>query len=215
LGLGAALFLGIGAVVGGVDARTFDLLYSHAREVDNFIAQQPFISGVLMVGVYWIVLGLGLPVASLLSIVSGYFFGVMNGAFVAIFGLLGSAAFTYWLGRTYVYRWLYAHHKERLGIVKKEVDENGPFYVLAVRLSTIFPFFWVNLLFGASGLRWRHYIWPTFVGLIPGSALFLHVGSTLASLDSISGVLGPKMTGLFVGLGFVALLPVLFRRFVK
>jgi uncharacterized membrane protein YdjX (TVP38/TMEM64 family) len=210
-----ALGLGILAVISGVDSRSIELLYAHARELDIFIAHHPIVAAAAMVGLYWVVLAIGLPAASLLSVVCGYFFGMIDGALIAAVGLMGSAAFTYWLGRTYVYHWLYRKHPDKVGLVKTEVDENGPFYVLAVRLSTIFPFFWVNLLFGASGLRWRHYIWPTFLGLIPGSALFLHVGSTLATLDSISGVLSPKMAGIFIGLGFLALLPVLFRRFAK
>jgi uncharacterized membrane protein YdjX (TVP38/TMEM64 family) len=215
--IGGAIALGLGvmAVVGGVDSRSLDLLYAHTKELDIFIAQHPIVAAVAMIGIYWAILAIGLPGASLLNVVCGYFFGMIDGALIAIVGLMGSAAFTYWLGRTYVYRWLYRKHPDKVGLVKAEVDENGPFYVLAVRLSTIFPFFWVNLLFGASGLRWRHYVWPTLLGLIPGAGLFLHVGSTLASLDSLSAILSPKMVSLFIGLGILALLPVLLRRFFK
>lgn len=215
VGGGIALGFGIGAILSGADARSLQWLYAHGEEFGIFISNHPIVSAAAMIVVYWLILGIGIPGASLLNIISGYFFGVIDGALIAGVGLLGSAAFTYWLGRTYVYHWLYKKHPDKVGLVKAEVDENGPFYVLAVRLSTIFPFFWVNLLFGASGLRWRHYVWPTALGLIPGSALFLHVGSTLATLDSLSGILSLKMAGLFVGLGCLALLPVLLRRFIK
>jgi uncharacterized membrane protein YdjX (TVP38/TMEM64 family) len=207
------LLFGIIATASGMDLRFLDWLYLHTKEVDTFISNHPIASTAGMVGFYWLLLSFGLPTASLLNIVSGYFFGMINGSLIAIAGLMGSALFTYWLGRTYVYRWLYKHYKDRLMLIKNEVDQNGPFYVFAVRLSTIFPFFWVNLLFGASGLRWKHYVWPTFFGLIPGSALFLHVGSTLASLDLLSGTFSPKLAGLFVSLGLLALLPIFFRRF--
>ena len=215
VGAGIAIGVGIIATIGGIDSRSLAWVYMHAREVDSFIAHHPIVSGVAMIVAYWLFLGIGLPAASLLNIISGYFFGTIDGALIAGFGLMGSATFTYWLGRTYVYHWLYKYHPKRVGLVKDEVDKNGPFYVLAVRLSTIFPFFWVNLLFGASGLRWRHYVWPTALGLMPGSALFLHVGSTIASLDSISDVLSPKIVGIFFGLGALALLPVFFKRFTK
>lgn len=213
MGGGFALALGLGAVAGGADSKALFWVYTHAKEFDIFIANHPIVSGAMMAGVYWVILGIGIPGASLLNIICGYFFGVIDGALIAGAGLLGSAAMTYWLGRTYVYRWLYRKHPDKVRLIKTEVDENGPFYVLAVRLSTVFPFFWVNLLFGASGLRWRHYLWPTVLGLIPGALLFLHIGSTIAALDSISGVISLKMAGLFIGLGCLALLPVLFRRF--
>jgi uncharacterized membrane protein YdjX (TVP38/TMEM64 family) len=211
--LGAlALFAGAVAVLMGADERSLAWLYAHSQALEAQVSAHAITAGVVFVGIYMVVLGVGLPFASLMSVLSGYFFGLTLGGFVIGVSISLSASLTYWLGRTYVYRWLHRRHRSRIEAIKEEVDINGAFYVLAVRLSAVFPFFWVNLLFGASGLRWQHYIWPTIVGMAPSTALYIHLGHTLSSLDSLDGILETKTLLLFLGLGVIALLPVLFRR---
>lgn len=205
----------VSATVWSVDTNIFKFVSSHTSSFENFISINPILSALIFVGIYIIILGIGLPLASFLNVTTGYFFGGYDGGIVAFFGLSLSASFTYWLGRTYVFNWLHRHHTRRLEIIKKELDKNGALYVLAVRISSIFPFFWVNLLFGASGLKWRHYMLPTILGMIPGVFLSIYIGTKLANLDTLSMVLEPSMSLAFLFLGLFILLFVYTKRFKK
>ncbi|MFW5990348.1 MAG: TVP38/TMEM64 family protein, partial [Campylobacterales bacterium] len=95
---------------------------------------------------------------------------------------------------------------------EREVENNGPYYVLAVRFSSILPFFWVNILFGASGIGYKSYIIPTFIGVIPGTFVYSNMGTSLSTLESLKGFFSLEIALSFLLLGVLAILPVVYRR---
>ncbi|NLC28665.1 MAG: TVP38/TMEM64 family protein [Campylobacteraceae bacterium] len=212
---GVAFLVSVSAFVWNIDTNIFDWISFHASSFEDFLVDHPALGSLFFIGIYILVLGVGLPLASFLNVLTGYFFGGYSGAIVAFFGLSISASLTYWLGRTYVYLWLHKRYAEQLKRIKKELDRNGVFYVLAVRISGILPFFWVNIFFGASGLRWKHYILPTVLGMIPGVFLSMFVGTKLASLDTLRGVLEPSMAISLLFFGLFIFLFIWIKHFKK
>ncbi len=89
--------------------------------------------------------------------------------------------------------------------------ENGLAYLLFLRLVPAFPFFLVNLACGVTGLPLRTYAVGTLIGIVPGSLVFVNAGASLASVESVSQVAGPRVLGSFALLGLFALLPTIVK----
>lgn len=91
-------------------------------------------------------------------------------------------------------------------------------YPLMVRLVPAFPFWLVNLAPAFLGIRLRSYVAATFLGIIPGTAVFSWIGAGLGEVfargeePDLGLILDPVILGPIVGLALLALLPVVLRR---
>ncbi|MFP4486306.1 MAG: TVP38/TMEM64 family protein [Campylobacterales bacterium] len=147
-----------------------------------------------------------------MSVVAGFFFGLYVGIILTVLNATLSATITYLVGKKYIYTYLKRKYTKKVESVEREVENNGPYYVLAVRFSSILPFFWVNILFGASGIGYKSYIIPTFIGVIPGTFVYSNMGTSLSTLESLKGFFSLEIALSFLLLGVLAILPVVYRR---
>lgn len=125
----------------------------------------------------YVLAGLLMVPVTLLIAVTGIVFGPVEGAAYAIGGSLLSAAVTYglgrWLGRDAVRRVLGA----RVNRLSRRIAKRGILAMVVVRLLPIAPFTVVNVVAGASHLRFRDYLVGTMLGMSPGIAVtvtFVH-----------------------------------------
>ncbi len=102
--------------------------------------------------------------------------------------------------------------------MKKGFTENAFSYLLTLRLIPIFPFFVVNLVPAFLGISLRTYILATGLGIIPGSFVYVSVGTGLGSLFdrgeslNLKGILTPEILTALGGLALLSLLPVLYKK---
>lgn len=73
----------------------------------------------------------------------------------------------------------------------KAVDEavmsGGWRVILLLRLSPVFPFNVFNYAAGLSDVPLGQFLWASWLGMLPGTALFVYVGSLAGSVASIGG----------------------------
>jgi len=128
---------------------------------------------------------------SVLTIGGGTLFGVVQGSiYVSIAATLGAtAAFLVgrYLARDWVTRKIGAH--PTFAAIDQAVAEEGWRIVFLTRLCPIFPFFLMNYAYGLTRVSLRHYILATWIGIIPGSTLFVYIGS-LARVGEQTGSMG-------------------------
>jgi uncharacterized membrane protein YdjX (TVP38/TMEM64 family) len=117
--------------------------------------------------------------ASILTLGAGAIFGVVKGfIFVSIGATLGAtAAFLIGrhLARDWVERKVAAHPK--FAAIERAVTDEGWRIVLLTRLCPLFPFFLLNYAYGLTRISLLQYVWATWLGIIPGSLLFVYIGS--------------------------------------
>jgi len=95
---------------------------------------------------------------------------------------------------------------------------NGLNYLLVLRLIPIVPFWLLNLVAGAIGLRLRTYVIGTFVGMIPVTFIYASLGSGLGTVigqgrpPDLAILLHPSVSLPILGLAALALLPIVYRR---
>ena len=85
----------------------------------------------------------------------------------------------------------------KFAAIDKAVSEEGGKIVVLLRLSPLVPFNVQNYLFGVTAIPFTQYVAATFVGIIPGTALFVYLGA----LGNTSG--GP-LIWVFFGVGLLA-----------
>ena len=95
-------------------------------------------------------------------------FDPIQGALYAFAGSLASATVTYFIGRSMGRHTIRTIAGSRLNTITQRLCNMGFLTITTLRLIPIAPFSIVNLVMGASGVRFRHYIVGTLLGLAPG-----------------------------------------------
>lgn len=197
-----------------INEASFQLVATHANEIESFIENKFFFSLFIYFSIYLVLLSISLPMGAILAILSGYFYTLSTGVIITVISGVFASIFTFYLGKNFLYKYLHKHHKKKITKIEKAVNENGAYYVLAVRASSVLPFFWVNLFFGAANLSYKQYVLPTFIGLIPGTIVYVNMGVSLSSLNSIEDIFSINIAISFILLGLLVLTPVIVKKFL-
>ncbi|QDZ30699.1 hypothetical protein FAY22_18905 [Noviherbaspirillum sp. UKPF54] len=146
-------------------------LVRYAHELEGFP-----LAPLAVLGSY-VVAGLLVVPVTLLIAVTGIVFGPLNGSIYAIAGTLLSAAVTYgvghWLGRDTVQRLV----GPRINRLSQRIARRGILAMVVIRMLPVAPFTVVNMVAGASHIRFRDYMIGTTMGMAPGimmTVTFVH-----------------------------------------
>ncbi len=129
---------------------------------------------------------------SVVTIAGGALFGLATGAALVLLGAMLAATASFALGRALGRDAVDRFIQGRLGRVDAVLRDHGLAAVLVVRLVPLFPFFAVNYASGLSGVRFRHYVVGSAVGMVPGIVAYTAVGAfgsdPLGLLAAVSGL---------------------------
>lgn len=160
---------------------------------------------------------LSVPGAALFTITGGFLFGPWLGTAYAVVGATFGATIVF-LAARFGLAGLVGRAGPRIRLFEAGFRDNGLNYLLVLRLIPIFPFWLVNLVAGAVGLRLSVYLLGTFVGMIPVTFIYASLGNGVGTLleegrhPDLSILCHPSVLLPIVGLAALALLPVAFRR---
>jgi uncharacterized membrane protein YdjX (TVP38/TMEM64 family) len=144
--------------------------------VDYFAALGPWGIGLFAI-VYALAAVLFVP-GSALTIGAGAIYGLGWG-FVAVsagstLGAAGGFLVARYLARQRVERW--AAQDPRFAAIDEAVGREGWKIVLLTRLSPVFPFTLLNYLYGLTRVRFGSYIVASWIGMMPGTLLYVYLG---------------------------------------
>jgi uncharacterized membrane protein YdjX (TVP38/TMEM64 family) len=198
---------------------TFDVLRQHREELSQFVASMPVASVALFVVAYAVIVGLSVPGAAILTLAGGFLFGIWEGTAAVVVGATAGATALFLAARYVLGDALRAKAGPWLSKMEAGFNEDALSYLLVLRLIPAFPFFIVNLVPAFLGVSLRTFVIATFVGIIPGTFVFASIGAGLGSIFdsmqefSLKGALTPQVITALVGLAFLSLLPVVYKRF--
>lgn len=204
----------------GVDRYfTFDVLKAHRVELQDFVARNLALAALLYVLAYAVLTAASLPIATLVTLVGGFLFGAAGGTVLTVIGATAGATAVFLVARTAFGDALRQRAQPYLGRMGKGFARNAWSYMLFLRLMPIFPFFAVNIAPAFLGVKTRTYVITTFVGIIPGTAVYNIVGAGLGAIFdsgeefSIANAVSPEIVVGLAGLALLALAPVALRHF--
>ncbi len=152
----------------------------------QWTAANPRIAAVAFVGIY-VVATVALLPGLLLTIAAGALFGLAAGvALVSLASVLGATA-AFFVGRTVARRWVSQQISAwpKFRALDSALGERGFLIVLLTRLSPLFPFNLLNYAYGVTAVKPRQYVLGSWIGMFPGTLLYVYAGSVAANLAQV------------------------------
>jgi uncharacterized membrane protein YdjX (TVP38/TMEM64 family) len=141
----------------------------------------------LFVVLYVVATVLVMP-ASVLTLGAGFAYGPVYGSLLVVVASNLGALAAFLLGRTAL-RERVSHRLEsqpRFSAVDAAVADQGFKVVLLLRLSPLFPFNLLNYALGLTRVRPRDYVLASLLGMLPGTVLYVYLGSLVTSVAQLS-----------------------------
>ncbi len=153
-------------------------LQDHLKRGLDWVGQFGAWGPVIFIGLYIVATVLFVP-GSALTLGAGALFGVVWGSVYVSAGATLGATAAFLVGR-YVARAAIAKRIEgniRFNAIDKAVAKEGWKIVGLTRLSPVFPFTLLNYAFGLTRVKLGHYILASWIGMMPGTVMYVYVGS--------------------------------------
>jgi pyruvate/2-oxoglutarate dehydrogenase complex dihydrolipoamide dehydrogenase (E3) component/uncharacterized membrane protein YdjX (TVP38/TMEM64 family) len=164
-------------------------------------AEAPVATAAAFFALYVLVTALSLPGAVIMTLAGGALFGFVTGLALISFASSIGATLAF-LASRYLFRdAVLSRFGARMKAMDEGIKREGGFYLFALRLVPVFPFFLINLLMGLTSLPARRFYWVSQLGMLAGTAVFVNAGTQLAQLESLSGILSPGLIASFALLG--------------
>jgi len=180
--------------------------------IQAFYHDNPVLAIALFAGIYIPSVALNLPWALVLGLAAGAFFGTFTGTVVVSFASSIGALLACIISRYLLADWVKKKFKDKLDRVNQGISREGAFYLFALRLIPLFPFFAVNMVMGVTAIRLTTFYWVSQLGMLPATAVFVNAGSQISKIDSLSGILSGK---LMISLALVGILPLVAKRLIS
>ncbi|BDA82717.1 hypothetical protein Sa4125_02590 [Aureimonas sp. SA4125] len=200
---------------GVVDFLGIDAVKARRAELLAMVEARPLLSAAAFMAAYALIVALSLPAASVMTLLGGFLFGTLLGGTLTVVAATIGATGIFLVARSSFGGAL----REKAGPLAKRVSANihgNAFeYLLVLRVVPVFPFFLINILPALFGVSLRTFIPATFLGIIPGTFIYAHLGRELGTISSLDDLLSAEILVAFGLLGVIALLPVGYRRWKK
>ena len=172
----------------------------------------------LFVAVYAAATVLFVP-GSILTLGAGAAFGALRGFFLVWIGATLGAAAAFLVSRYFAREWVGARlaGDVRFHAVDEAVGREGWKIVGLARLTPLLPFNVLNYGFGLSRVSFRDYVLASAVGMVPGTAFYVYVGSVAGGAAGLGRTRSPGqwamlLLGLMAAAAVVALITRTARR---
>ena len=147
---------------------------------------------------------LSIPGAALLSLFSGFLFDFLIGVAVVSLASTTGAVFAFLISRFLMKDFAQKKFPARLKIVNEGLKKDGAFYLFSLRLMPMLPYFLINILMGATSISTKQFAIGSFLGMLPGSFIYVNAGKQLAHISSVYQIFSIKV---FLSFILLALLP--------
>ena len=165
----------------------------------------------IFIGLYIVACVLLLP-GSIPTLGAGVVFGLVKGSIAVSIGSTLGATCAFLVGRYLARNWVSGKiaGNEKFKAIDEAVGREGWKIVLLTRLSPIFPFNLLNYAFGLTRVSLKHYFFASWVGMIPGTIMYVYIGSLAGDLAKLGAGQRTRTTGEWIlyGVGLLATLAV-------
>jgi pyruvate/2-oxoglutarate dehydrogenase complex dihydrolipoamide dehydrogenase (E3) component/uncharacterized membrane protein YdjX (TVP38/TMEM64 family) len=169
--------------------------------IDAFYAAHPWQTAAAYFVIYVAVTALSLPGAVIMTLAGGAIFGVAVGTVLVSFAASIGATAAFLVSRFLLRDWVRARFGERIRAIDDGIAREGAFYLFAMRLVPIFPFWLINLAMGLTAIRTWTFYWVSQLGMLAGTVVYVYAGTQLGQFRISAGLIAA-----FVLLGIFPLL---------
>ena len=176
------------------------------NEIEYTCNKYPTICKSLFSFLYIIVVSASIPLATILSIFSGILFGVFQGTLLSTLSATVGAISSFILVRYFLKSFLHNQSTASFDTFQKMFIKNGVFYLFAIRMIPIFPFYLVNIFMAFTPIKVVPYSIVTLIGITPMTIIYVYFGSQINKISHISEILSPQILIIFCLIGLTPLI---------
>lgn len=219
--------IGVVAVLGFVflrDYLSFETLAQNRHALEAFRDANYAAAVLVFMLIYVLIVAFSLPGATIATLTGGFLFGALYGTLFNVVAATIGATAIFMAAKTGMGDRLAAKMDASQGrwhAIKAEIDDDQWSILFIMRLVPVIPFFVANVLPALVGVPLSRYVISTFVGIIPGGAVYTSVGAGLGSVfdrgekPDLGIIFEPQILLPLLGLATLSLLPVIIRKFRK
>jgi pyruvate/2-oxoglutarate dehydrogenase complex dihydrolipoamide dehydrogenase (E3) component/uncharacterized membrane protein YdjX (TVP38/TMEM64 family) len=160
---------------------SLEFFQSQRTALDAFYAAQPARTIAAYFAIYVAVTALSLPGAAIMTLAGGAIFGFGPGLLIVSFASSVGATLAFLSARFLLRDWVQQRFGARLAPLNAGIEREGAFYLFALRLVPLFPFFLVNLAMGLTRLGVGTFYGVSQLGMLAGTAVFVYAGTQLGT----------------------------------
>ena len=168
---------------------------------------------------YTVCVAFSVPVASYLTLIGGAIFNWLALPVVVISATIG-ATIIFILSKSILANYFSKKSIKKYKGLEKGFGKNHFYCLLFLRLIPYAPFFIINILAGIVNMRIISYVFATFIGIIPGTTIYIFTGITLSELFQNSqipefNITSSKYFFIILLLSILSLSPIIFDKLLK
>ena len=191
---------------------SFSMIKNTYQDIQTLVNKNYTFYFLMFFILYVIVTAFALPISLLKTLLAGALFGFWPGLILVSFASSIGSTFCFLFSRYALRNYTQVKFGKYLEKVNKGVDQDGWLYLLFLRLSPIFPFFIINLVFGLTKMRALEFYLVSQVGMFIGTAIFVNAGVQIGNLNSIEEILTLKV---IMSLTLIGIFPLLIKFIYK
>lgn len=141
----------------------------------------------VLVGLAWVPAAVLLVPGSVLTLGTGFLLGLGWGIAVVSAGSTLGATAAFLVGRRLGRDWVRARigNRDAFRGVDRAIAVEGFKVVLLLRLSPLIPYNALNYALALTGVRLRDYVLASWIGMLPGTVLYVWLGAGARSLAAV------------------------------
>jgi uncharacterized membrane protein YdjX (TVP38/TMEM64 family) len=167
---------------------------------------------ILFFFIYIIVTAFALPFAAIKTVLAGALFGLIPGVVLTSFASSIGSTLCFLMSRFVLRDFVQNKYSKYLDKINKGINEDGIYYLFFLRLSPIFPFFIINLVFGLTKMKTMTFYIISQIGMLIGTVVFVNAGVQLSKISSMSDILSFNLILSFILIG---LMPLIIKKLIQ
>jgi uncharacterized membrane protein YdjX (TVP38/TMEM64 family) len=148
-------------------------------------------------------------------LLAGALFGFWPGLILVSFASSIGSTFCFLFSRYALRAYIQKRFSNYLEKINKGIETDGWLYLLFLRLSPIFPFFIINLVFGLTKMKTLEFYVVSQIGMFIATAIFVNAGVQISNLNSLEEILSFKIVASLTVIGLFPLLVKYIYKMIK
>ena len=168
---------------------SLEFFQAQRASIDAYYQPYPVQAAAIYFVTYVAVTALSLPGAAIMTMAGGAIFGLGIGLLLVSFASSVGATLAFLSARFLFRDWVQLRFGDRLAPLNESIAREGAFYLFALRLVPLVPFWLVNLAMGLTRLGTGTFYWVSQLGMLAGTAVFVYAGTQLGQFRVSPGLL--------------------------
>lgn len=200
------------------DYLTIEHLRAHYERLQGEVMAHYLASVIVFMAIYVIVVALSLPGGAVMTIAAGCMFGALFATAYVVTAATVGATLIFLAAKTSIGDHLRSRAGPWMRKLERGFADNAWSYLLILRLVPIVPFFIANVVPAFLGVGLRPYVLTTFLGIIPGTAVYAAVGAGIGEIFargeafSLGSLMTPTIVFALCGLAALSALPIVYKK---